>query len=166
MLLRECGCPSCSVNPARGFGPAMVSRTFHQYWIFWVGPLTGAAVAAVIYQTVFTGRVSNLQSAYSRSASWSVDDSFDCQLISSTATSQRLLFQSWLQWQSGLTQVLSSTQSIKTSVSSSVSQSVFLFTSWKGSQSNIRQHFIADLWCKCHQTHLSVKESLPCDNSK
>ena len=58
--LTECGFPSCSVNPARGFGPAMVSRTFHQYWIFWVGPLTGAAVAAVIYQTVFKVRVSNI----------------------------------------------------------------------------------------------------------
>ncbi|DBA89312.1 hypothetical protein WJX79_005286 [Trebouxia sp. C0005] len=44
------------VNPARGFGPAVVSRTFHRYWIFWVGPLTGAAVAAFIYQTVFKVR--------------------------------------------------------------------------------------------------------------
>ena len=50
----------CSVNPARGFGPAVVSRTFHQYWIFWVGPLVGAAVAAIIYQTIFKVRVSNL----------------------------------------------------------------------------------------------------------
>lgn len=48
----------CSVNPARGFGPAVVSRTFHQYWIFWVGPLVGGAVAAAIYQLVFKVRVS------------------------------------------------------------------------------------------------------------
>ncbi|KAA6420621.1 MAG: hypothetical protein FRX49_09414 [Trebouxia sp. A1-2] len=41
----------CSVNPARSFGPAVVSRTFHQYWIFWVGPLVGATCAAVIYQS-------------------------------------------------------------------------------------------------------------------
>lgn len=47
-----------SVNPARGFGPAVVSRTFHQYWIFWVGPLVGAAVAAAVYQGVFKVRVS------------------------------------------------------------------------------------------------------------
>ncbi|KAL0021954.1 hypothetical protein WJX79_005286 [Trebouxia sp. C0005] len=51
------------VNPARGFGPAVVSRTFHRYWIFWVGPLTGAAVAAFIYQTVFKVRVSKVQHA-------------------------------------------------------------------------------------------------------
>ncbi|DBA85350.1 TPA: oleate-activated transcription factor pip2 [Trebouxia sp. C0005] len=41
----------CSVNPARSFGPAVVSRTFHEYWIFWVGPLVGAACAAAIYQS-------------------------------------------------------------------------------------------------------------------
>ena len=50
----------CSVNPARGFGPAMVSRTFHQYWIFWVGPLVGSFVAVVIYEVVFKVRVSTL----------------------------------------------------------------------------------------------------------
>ncbi len=49
VLLRVC--LLCSVNPARSFGPAVVSRTFHEYWIFWVGPLTGAACAAVIYQS-------------------------------------------------------------------------------------------------------------------
>jgi len=49
-------CLPCSVNPARSFGPAVVSRTFHEYWIFWVGPLTGAFCAAVIYQS-FKARV-------------------------------------------------------------------------------------------------------------
>ena len=48
----------CSVNPARSFGPAMVSRTFHEYWIFWVGPLVGGALAAFIYTLVFKVRVS------------------------------------------------------------------------------------------------------------
>ena len=52
-------CPCCSVNPARGFGPAVVSRTFHQYWIFWVGPLVGATIACVIYQSIFRVRVSH-----------------------------------------------------------------------------------------------------------
>jgi len=54
VLLRVC--LPCSVNPARSFGPAVVSRTFHEYWIFWVGPLTGAACSAVIYQS-FKARV-------------------------------------------------------------------------------------------------------------
>lgn len=46
----------CCVNPARGFGPAVVSRTFHQYWIFWVGPLVGATLACIIYQSIFRVR--------------------------------------------------------------------------------------------------------------
>ena len=55
------GSPPCllrSVNPARSFGPAMVSRTFHQYWLFWVGPLVGAAIAVFLYEVVFRVRVS------------------------------------------------------------------------------------------------------------
>ncbi len=52
-------CWPCSVNPARSFGPAVVSRTFHQYWIFWVGPLVGATCAAAIYQS-FKARVKYL----------------------------------------------------------------------------------------------------------
>lgn len=46
----------CCVNPARGFGPAVVSHTFHEYWIFWVGPLAGGAVAALVYSTIFSVR--------------------------------------------------------------------------------------------------------------
>jgi len=37
-----------SMNPARTFGPDLVSTTFHGYWIYVAGPLAGAAVAAVI----------------------------------------------------------------------------------------------------------------------
>ena len=56
----------CSVNPARGFGPAVVSHTFHEYWIFWVGPLAGGAVAALIYTTVFSVRVRNLHCLWNK----------------------------------------------------------------------------------------------------
>ena len=44
---------SCSLNPARSFGPAVVSKTFHQYWIFWVGPIIGALAAATMYGIIF-----------------------------------------------------------------------------------------------------------------
>lgn len=35
-------------NPARAFGPALVSRNFANHWIFWVGPFVGACLAAFV----------------------------------------------------------------------------------------------------------------------
>jgi aquaporin Z len=36
-----------SMNPARTFGPDLVSATFTDYWVYVAGPLAGAAVAVV-----------------------------------------------------------------------------------------------------------------------
>lgn len=39
-----------SVNPARSFGPAVVTKTFVSYhWIYWVGPILGSLLASVFY---------------------------------------------------------------------------------------------------------------------
>ncbi|KAF2758688.1 aquaporin-like protein [Pseudovirgaria hyperparasitica] len=39
-----------SVNPARSFGPCVVTRDFHSYhWIYWVGPVLGSLLAAAFY---------------------------------------------------------------------------------------------------------------------
>ena len=37
-----------SMNPARTFGPDLVSATFTDYWVYIAGPLAGAAIAVVI----------------------------------------------------------------------------------------------------------------------
>lgn len=45
-----------SMNPARSFGPALVANVWTDHWIYWLGPLIGAAVAALIYEFVFLQR--------------------------------------------------------------------------------------------------------------
>jgi len=39
-----------SMNPARAFGPALVSWTWEHHWIYWVGPLLGGGLAGVVYE--------------------------------------------------------------------------------------------------------------------
>ncbi|KAK4254983.1 hypothetical protein QN277_008048 [Acacia crassicarpa] len=42
-----------SMNPAVSFGPAVVSWTWANHWVYWLGPFIGAAIAAVVYEVVF-----------------------------------------------------------------------------------------------------------------
>ncbi|MEM4729750.1 MAG: aquaporin Z [Thermoplasmata archaeon] len=44
-----------SVNPARSLGPALVAGgdALTQLWLFWVAPLTGALLAALVWMLVF-----------------------------------------------------------------------------------------------------------------
>jgi aquaporin rerated protein, other eukaryote len=42
-----------SVNPARSFGPSVVSHKFHTYhWIYWVGPILGSLLASGFYKFI------------------------------------------------------------------------------------------------------------------
>ena len=38
-----------SVNPARTFGPALISNAFDSFWIYALAPATGGVVGAVLY---------------------------------------------------------------------------------------------------------------------
>ena len=41
-----------SMNPARSFGPALVSGEWRDFWVYVVGPVVGAGVGALAYQVV------------------------------------------------------------------------------------------------------------------
>jgi aquaporin TIP len=43
------GATGAAMNPARFLGPAIVSNTFDDEWVYWVGPGLGAALAAIVY---------------------------------------------------------------------------------------------------------------------
>ena len=44
-----------AMNPARWFGPALASGHWENWYVWWIGPLIGAIVAAVIYRYVLEG---------------------------------------------------------------------------------------------------------------
>jgi MIP family channel proteins len=44
-----------SMNPARTFGPALLSGFWENHLVYWVGPALGGFVAAVVYQYVLGG---------------------------------------------------------------------------------------------------------------
>lgn len=44
-----------SLNPARSFGPCVITLTFDQeHWIYWVGPMIGSILAVVFYKFIKT----------------------------------------------------------------------------------------------------------------
>lgn len=48
MVRLEASISGTSTNPARSFGPAVVSWQWDGWWIYWVGPLTGTIAAIVV----------------------------------------------------------------------------------------------------------------------
>ncbi len=41
-----------AMNPARSFGPALVQRYWKDEWLYWVAPLAGAGIAAIVYNYI------------------------------------------------------------------------------------------------------------------
>jgi len=51
-----------SMNPARSFAPALISGAWDAHWLYWIAPITGALLAAVVYRAVFQPPASNSSS--------------------------------------------------------------------------------------------------------
>lgn len=41
-----------AMNPARAFGAALASGTWAHHWVYWTGPLSGGALAALVYKSL------------------------------------------------------------------------------------------------------------------
>lgn len=41
-----------SMNPARSLGPALAAGEWHDFWLYVIGPIAGAAIGALAYQLV------------------------------------------------------------------------------------------------------------------
>jgi glycerol uptake facilitator-like aquaporin len=47
------GLTGAAMNPARAFGPALLSGTWDDQLVYWIGPIVGAVLAALLYHYVF-----------------------------------------------------------------------------------------------------------------
>uniref|UniRef100_A0A5B7B375 Putative aquaporin TIP1-2 n=1 Tax=Davidia involucrata TaxID=16924 RepID=A0A5B7B375_DAVIN len=52
-----------SMNPAVSFGPAVVSWSWDNHWVYWLGPFIGSAIAAVVYEVFFISPITHEQLA-------------------------------------------------------------------------------------------------------
>ncbi|PIA35613.1 hypothetical protein AQUCO_03500163v1 [Aquilegia coerulea] len=52
-----------SMNPARSFGPAIITGDFKNHGIYWLGPMIGGGVAGLVYPRIMSHTDSNTQSS-------------------------------------------------------------------------------------------------------
>ena len=50
MVFFEANISGTSTNPARSFGPALISSNWHAWWVYWLGPLLGMLLAVAVYR--------------------------------------------------------------------------------------------------------------------
>jgi aquaporin Z len=48
-----------AMNPARAIGPEFAALNFSYWYIYWIGPIIGGIIAAIVYNYVFLNRGSN-----------------------------------------------------------------------------------------------------------
>lgn len=51
-ILAGAGITGAAINPARHIGPALLGGGMQHAWVYWVGPMLGAGIAAIIYHNV------------------------------------------------------------------------------------------------------------------
>jgi aquaporin Z len=51
MVPLEAHISGTSTNPARTFGPALISGRWDGWWIYWVGPLVGMMIAIAMFSS-------------------------------------------------------------------------------------------------------------------
>jgi aquaporin Z len=42
-----------AMNPARAFGPELVQNVWDHWWVYWLGPLAGGGIAALMYELLY-----------------------------------------------------------------------------------------------------------------
>ncbi len=52
-ILMGGGLTGAAMNPARAFGPQLASGDWKHFWVWYVGPLAGATIAAVTYEMLY-----------------------------------------------------------------------------------------------------------------
>jgi hypothetical protein len=55
MVWLEAPISGTSLNPARSFGPALVSWSWHYHWLYWVAPPLGASLAVGAFRLLSGG---------------------------------------------------------------------------------------------------------------
>ncbi|XP_036446373.1 aquaporin-5 [Colossoma macropomum] len=54
------GFTGCGMNPARSFGPAVLTMNFENHWVYWAGPCVGAMLAWLLYDLLLYPRWTSL----------------------------------------------------------------------------------------------------------
>lgn len=52
-----------STNPARSFGPAVITKNFSYYWLYWVAPVTGVVLVTLFFRWVRLNRYYRMEAA-------------------------------------------------------------------------------------------------------